>query len=61
MGENIQIVKTITDKQDSVEVNKNSKGEIQYAIKVYCNTEDLDATYLKIKALQNKIEIDNKR
>ena len=60
MGEE-QITRIINDKQDSVEVSKNSKGDIQYAIKVYCNTENLEETYSKIKVLQEKIEKDNKK
>lgn len=60
MGEE-QVIRTIADKQDSIEISKNSKGDIQYAVKIYCNSEDLEKTYSRLKQIQEKIETDNKK
>ena len=34
------ITTVITDKQNSIEVSKNAKGDIQYTIKFYFNREE---------------------
>lgn len=50
------IHRTIVDKQNSIEVSKNSKGEIQYSIKVYFNVEDSESAIKQLEIIQHKIK-----
>ncbi len=51
----VVIHKTIIDKQNSIEVSKNAKGDIQYAIKIYFNIEDIDKTMEQLNIIQHKV------
>ncbi len=51
-----QIVRTIADKQSSMEVSKNAKGDIQYAIKLYFNTEEWEKTLKQLKEIEIEVK-----
>lgn len=51
-----QIVRTIADKQSSMEVSKNAKGDIQYAIKLYFNTEEWEKTLKQLKEIETEVK-----
>lgn len=50
------ITKIITDKQNSVEVGTNSKGEYQWTVKAYYNMEDAKETLTKILELEEELK-----
>ena len=49
------ITRIITDKQNSVGVKTNAKGDLQYEIKMYFNDEDITATLDSIEKMKDGI------